>query len=236
MNATKTLLVARGLTKRYELGESIVMALNGVNLTVFPGDYLAIMGPSGSGKTTLLDILSGLARPTDGDVFIHQQPVSTMTDSQLAQLRGKTVGFVFQTFNLIPRLTAKENVMLPLWFQNIAPAEREKIAMQMLERVGLSDRVQHKPNQLSGGQRQRVAIARALAVNPDIIVADEPTGNLDSTSGDIIMQIIDELNQKYGKTILMVTHEPDIAKHAKKIIHLKDGQITAEEIVKKRRN
>jgi putative ABC transport system ATP-binding protein len=220
------------LAKHYQMGEATVKALNGVDLTISRGDYLAIMGPSGSGKTTLLDILSGLLRPTMGEVIINGEPISEMEDRELAQLRGKTIGFVFQSFNLIPRMTAKENVMLPLWFQNIPIEERKKIAEKRLQDVGLADRMNHRPNELSGGQRQRVAIARALAVNPEVIVADEPTGNLDSESGNHIMGIIDELNQKQGKTIIMVTHEREIAEHAQYIIHLRDGKIVEQEMLK----
>ncbi len=226
------ILKVKGLAKHYQMGESTVKALNGVDLTIQKGDYLAIMGPSGSGKTTLLDILSGLLRPTIGEVVIRGEPISAMDDRELAQVRGKTIGFVFQSFNLIPRLTAKENVMLPLWFQNIPIEEREKTAEKRLIDVGLADRMEHKPNELSGGQRQRVAIARALAVNPEIIVADEPTGNLDSESGNHIMDIIDELNQKQGKTIIMVTHEREVAEHARAIIHLRDGKIVEQETIK----
>jgi len=226
------ILQVQRLSKHYQMGESTVKALNGVDLTIQKGDYIAIMGPSGSGKTTLLDILSGLLRPTQGEVVIRGDPISAMDDQELAQVRGKTIGFIFQSFNLIPRLTAKENVMLPLWFQNIPIEEREKIAEKCLNDVGLADRMEHKPNELSGGQRQRVAIARALAVNPEIIVADEPTGNLDSESGNHIMAIIDELNQKQGKTISMVTHEREVAEHAQYIIHLRDGKIVEQEMLK----
>ncbi len=229
------ILKVKGLAKHYQMGESTVKALNGVDLTIQKGDYLAIMGPSGSGKTTLLDILSGLLRPTFGEVIINEEPVSSMNDNELAQVRGKTIGFVFQSFNLIPRLTAKENVMLPLWFQNIPIEEREKTAEKRLNDVGLSDRMHHHPNELSGGERQRVAIARALAVNPEVIVADEPTGNLDSESGNHIMAIIDELNKKQGKTIIMVTHEREIAEHAQYVIHLRDGKIIEQETLKAKR-
>ncbi|MBU0635906.1 ABC transporter ATP-binding protein [Candidatus Micrarchaeota archaeon] len=225
----KNVLTAKDLVKRYEVGDNVVMALDGIDLNVQPGEYLAIMGPSGSGKTTLLDVLSCVLRPSTGKVYIHNQLVSGMNDEELARIRGKTIGFVFQSFNLIGRLTAKENVMLPLWFQGIPKKERETIAIEMLKNVGLEKRMHHKPNELSGGQKQRVAIARALAVNPEIIVADEPTGNLDSESGEKILEIIQELNQNQKKTIIMVTHERYVAEHAKRIIYLKDGKIIKEE-------
>lgn len=229
----KNILVTKNITKHYTMGDTTVKALNGVSIQIENGDYVAIMGPSGSGKTTLLDILSGLLRPTQGEILINQQPISSMNDNELASIRGRTIGFVFQSFNLIPRLTAKENVQLPLWFQNVPTAERERIAEEKLRDVGLHDRMNHKPSELSGGQRQRVAIARALAVNPEIIVADEPTGNLDSESGNHIMKIIDELNEKSGKTVIMVTHEREIAEHAHYILHLKDGQVIEQEKLKK---
>jgi len=213
------------VSKIYDMGKVKVKALDGVDLNVFKGDFLSIMGPSGSGKTTLLDVLSALLRPTSGEVYIKGRPISKMDDNQLAQIRGKTIGFVFQTFNLIPRMTALENVMLPLWFAEMPFAERKAVAEKILNEVGLGDRVNHKPNELSGGQRQRVAIARALAVNPEVIVADEPTGNLDTASGMQILEIIKELNEKQGKTVLMVTHEPEVAGMAQDILHLKDGKI-----------
>ncbi|MDO8537574.1 MAG: ABC transporter ATP-binding protein [archaeon] len=233
-----SIIRAENVFKIYEMGETKVFALNGVSFDLRKGEYVTIMGPSGSGKTTLLDVLSVLLRPTKGEVFIKGKPISKMPDDELAQIRGKTIGFVFQTFNLIPRYTAKQNVMLPLWFEGIEKSEREKIAEQVLKDVGLGDRINFKPNQMSGGQRQRVAIARALAVNPDVIVADEPTGNLDSESGNHVLDIIDELHNK-GKTILMVTHERDVGERAEKIIHIKDGKIIENEVngkAKKRNN
>ncbi len=231
---TQTVLEAKDVYKIYDMGKVQVHALSGVSLKINKGDYISIMGPSGSGKTTLLDVLSALLRPTKGEILISGKPISKMDDNELARVRGKTIGFVFQTFNLIQRMTALENVMLPLWFQGVKPAGREERAGKILERVGLGDRVTHRPTELSGGQRQRVAIARALAVDPDVIVADEPTGNLDSVSGDQILKLIDDLNKKEGKTVLMVTHEKSIGKHAHRIIHLKDGKIVKNE--KTRRN
>src|SRR3989338_467743 len=219
------------VSKIYDMGEIKVTALNDVSLMIKRGEFVSITGPSGSGKTTLLDILSALSRPSKGEVLINGDPISQMTDSELALVRGKTIGFVFQSFNLIPRLTALENVMLPLWFQGIAPKERIERGEKILSEVGLEERMHHKPNELSGGQRQRVAIARALAVDPDIIVADEPTGNLYSNSGALILSLIDELHQKRGKTILMVTHERYVAERAERIIHIKDGKIEQSEAV-----
>ena len=215
--------------KIYDMGEVQVRALDGVSLSVHNGEFLSIMGPSGSGKTTLLDVLSALLRPTSGEVYIKGKPISKMNDDQLAQIRGKTIGFVFQTFNLIPRMSALENVMLPLWFAGEPLEQRQEKAKKILEEVGLGDRMHHKPNELSGGQRQRVAIARALAVEPDVIVADEPTGNLDTASGNQILEIIKELNEKKGKTVLMVTHEPDVAKLAQETLFLRDGKIVEKE-------
>lgn len=216
---------AKGVYKIYEMGENNVAALNGINLKIRKGEFVSITGPSGSGKTTLLDVLSALLRPSKGEIFINGLPISKMDDSTLAGLRGKTIGFVFQNFELIQKLTALENVMLPLWFQNVDEARRRKIAADILTEVGLGDRLGHKPYELSGGQRQRVAIARALAVDPDIIVADEPTGNLDSRSGATILEYIDRLHREKGKTILMVTHEQYVAQRAGRIIHIKDGRV-----------
>ena len=180
-------------------------------------------------------MLSALLRPTSGEVFVNGKPISKMDDDQLAQVRGKTIGFIFQTFNLIPRMTALENVMLPLWFAGKPVEERKKIAEKILGEVGLGPRMHHKPNELSGGQRQRVAIARALATNPDVIVADEPTGNLDTASGEQILELISELNKKQGKTVLMVTHEREIAERAHETIFLRDGKIVKKEKNEKRR-
>jgi putative ABC transport system ATP-binding protein len=217
------------VSKVYDMGKVKVRALDDVSLSVRRGDFISIMGPSGSGKTTLLDVLSALLRPTGGEVYIKGKPISKMNDDQLAQVRGKTIGFIFQTFNLIPRMSALENVMLPLWFADMPAGERQLKAEKILTEVGLGERMNHKPNELSGGQRQRVAIARALAVEPDVIVADEPTGNLDTVSGNQILEIIRELNEKKGKTVLMVTHEPDIARLAQETLFLRDGKIIQKE-------
>jgi len=224
-NSKDTVLYVENIKKIYQMGNSEVHAVDGITLELNRDDFIAIMGPSGSGKTTLLDMLSCLLRPTSGEVYINGKPTSKMDDSELAKVRGKTIGFIFQTFNLIPRMNAVENVALPLWFAGVPRAERERRAREALNEVELANRMEHKPNELSGGQRQRVAIARALVVDPDIIVADEPTGNLDSESGGKIMEILTNLHEKKNKTILMVTHEKDIAAYADKIIYIKDGKI-----------
>jgi putative ABC transport system ATP-binding protein len=224
----KPMIELKDVYKTYYMGENnkvVVNALNGVSLKIYPGEFVSIMGPSGSGKTTLLDVLSALLRPTKGNVFVKGEDVSKMTDSELAIVRGKTIGFIFQSFNLIGNLTALENVMLPMWFRGVSIEERKKRAEELLDEVGLSERKTHRPGELSGGQKQRVAIARALANDPDIIVADEPTGNLDSKSGVQVMQTIKELNEKKGKTILMVTHDKKIGDFAKRQLELLDGKI-----------
>lgn len=230
---TDYVIEARNVTKTYQLGEVPVHVLRGVDVQIKRGEFVSITGPSGSGKTTLLDVLSGLLRPTNGEILIDGKKISEMDDNALANVRGNTIGFVFQSFHLINRLTALENVMLPLWFQGISEEERKEIAAKTLTAVGLGERLHHRPTELSGGQRQRVAIARALATDPDVIVADEPTGNLDSQSGASILNMIDELNKKQGKTILMVTHERYVAERAERIIHIKDGLIQSSEKVRK---
>ena len=223
------MLEARDVYKIYELGDSKVYALHGVSTQIKRGEFVSIMGPSGSGKTTFLDVLSCMARPTKGDVLIKGKKISVMDDDELARTRGSTIGFIFQTFNLVPRLNAVENVMLPLWFKGVPPAERRQKAIEALKAVGLGNRLWHKPGQLSGGQRQRVAIASALAVEPEIIVADEPTGNLDSVSGEQILELISKLHREQGKTIIMVTHETFVGARAERTLHLMDGKIVAEE-------
>ncbi|WP_458207774.1 ABC transporter ATP-binding protein [Haladaptatus sp. NG-SE-30] len=209
--------------RTYFLGEP-VHALDGVTLSIPRGSYTAVMGPSGSGKSTLLNLIGCLDTPTDGTIHINGREVTDLSDSERTTVRGQDIGFVFQTFNLMPRLTARENVSLPLVFQGISRAERQERADELLYRVGLRGREDHRPNELSGGQRQRVAIARALANDPAIILADEPTGNLDTETGQQIMALFEELNDD-GHTILMVTHERDIAEHAERVVHILDGTV-----------
>ena len=215
------------LTKTYVMGKEEVHALRGVTIDIVKGDYVAFMGPSGSGKSTLMNIIGALDSPTTGTYTLNGKAVNKMDDNELAEIRNKEIGFVFQTFNLLPRSTALDNVALPLVYAGIRQAERNKRAMSVLESVGLGNRASHKPNELSGGQRQRVAIARALVNHPSIILADEPTGNLDSKTSYEIMGLLEDL-YKEGNTIIMVTHEEDIAKFAKRIIRLKDGIVDSD--------
>lgn len=204
-----------------------LIALKDIDLTVNKGSFVSIMGPSGSGKSTLLNMISCLDVPTRGKVFLQDQDISRLSENELAQLRGKTIGFVFQEFNLLSHLTALENVMLPMIFQGVPQHERRKKAEDILSSLGLKDRIMHQPTELSGGERQRVAIARAFANDPELVIADEPTGNLDSTTGKKIMEVLTEFHQREGKTIVVVTHDPNIASYSKEIIHIKDGQILA---------
>lgn len=212
------------IVKIYRMGNYDVPALQGIDLQIKSNEYLAIMGPSGSGKSTLMNILGCLDTPSSGTHILNGEKVSDLSDDQLALIRNKKIGFVFQTFNLLPRKTALSNVELPLIYNETSPAERKHSAMEALEKIGLGNRLYHKPNELSGGQRQRVAIARALVNNPLLILADEPTGNLDSKTGEEIMEIFDSLNRQ-GHTIILVTHEKNIAAHAGRIIQLHDGRI-----------
>lgn len=212
------------VSKRYLLGETVVDALRGVDFSVRKGEFVAIMGPSGSGKSTLLGILGLLDKPTGGKVFIDGSDATSLSDDKLSLLRARTIGFVFQFFFLVPSLTALENVVLPLMFLNVERGERERLAVKSLERVGLAGRMHHKPSELSGGERQRCAIARALVTNPSFILADEPTGNLDSKTGTEIMGLFKELNAE-GKTIVTVTHDAAIAGYAERVIRLRDGLV-----------
>jgi putative ABC transport system ATP-binding protein len=216
------------ITKDYVMGEEIVRALRGVSLKIHRNEYLAIMGPSGSGKSTLMNMLGCLDTPTSGRYQFNGKNVAEMDDDELAAIRNREIGFVFQTFNLLPRSTSLRNVELPLIYAGVDPATREERATQTLVEVGLGDRIHHKPNELSGGQRQRVAIARALVNKPSIILADEPTGNLDSKTGEEIMALLEDLYQR-GNTIILVTHERDIAVHARRTVHLRDGLIESDE-------
>src|SRR5690242_10858460 len=220
------------LTKTYQMGTEEVHALRGVNVEIKKGEYVAIMGPSGSGKSTLMNLIGCLDSPTASQYWLAGRLVSELDDDELAYIRNKEIGFVFQTFNLLPRATALHNVELPLIYNGTPAEERIEKAKKALGRVDLTDRMTHKPNELSGGQRQRVAVARALVNNPSIVLADEPTGNLDSKTGEEIMTLFENLYRQ-GNTIILVTHEHDIAQHAHRIIHIRDGKIASDEAVKK---
>ena len=221
---TDALIQVKGLRKTYRIGDQVVHALDGLDLAIDRNEYVALMGPSGSGKSTLMNILGCLDSPTSGSYVLNQRDVSVMDDDDLADIRNKEIGFVFQTFNLLPRYTALENVALPMIYAGIPRLEREKRAKEVLKQVGLEDRMDHKPNELSGGQRQRVAVARALVMKPSIILADEPTGNLDTATSHEVMELFSEI-QRAGNTVILVTHEEDIASCAQRIVRLRDGQI-----------
>lgn len=214
----------KGLVKRYRVGTHTIEAVAGVDLEIDRNEYVAVMGPSGSGKSTLMNIIGCLDSPTAGEYYLNGSRVSDLSDDKLANIRNREIGFVFQTFNLLPRASAVQNVELPLVYAGIAAAERRRRAMEALESVSIADRASHRPNELSGGQRQRVAIARALVNRPSIILADEPTGNLDSKTGEELMDVFRKIHEA-GNTIIMVTHEEDVASHGNRILHLKDGQI-----------
>ena len=224
----QVLIKLQDIGKRYVIGSEEIFALRGVDLEIYKGEFVALMGPSGSGKSTLMNILGCLDTPTKGYYILNGTDVSNLNDNELAEIRNKEIGFVFQTFNLLPRSSSLENVALPLVYAGIAKEARTTRAIETLESVGLGNRMYHKPNELSGGQRQRVAVARALVNNPAIILADEPTGNLDTKTSIEIMGLIEEIHQK-GNTIILVTHEEDIAKHAHRIVRMRDGAIESDE-------
>jgi putative ABC transport system ATP-binding protein len=219
------LLHVNNLVKDYKLGKTVVNALRKISFTVEEGEFLAIVGPSGSGKTTLLNILGCLDTPTSGKVFIQDKDISSLSDNRATQLRLEKIGFIFQTFNLIPVLNVYENIEYPLILERIKPAERKKCIISIVERVGLADHIKHKPDELSGGQRQRVAIARALVTNPGIVFADEPTANLDGQTGDVILNLMLEMNNELKTTFIFSTHDSMVMEHAKRKIFLRDGQI-----------
>jgi putative ABC transport system ATP-binding protein len=227
MNTNDTIIRMSNIRKVYDTGKVKVEALKGIDLDIFAGEFVAIVGPSGSGKSTLMNLLGCLDTPTDGTYQIGGDNVAGVTRDELAEIRNRRVGFVFQSFNLLPHLSALENVELPMLFGGVAPKERRKRATELLEKVGLGERVDHKPTELSGGQMQRVAIARALAMNPDILLADEPTGNLDTTSGTDIMSIFNELWQS-GRTLVIITHDPALARRASRVVEIRDGRITKD--------
>lgn len=227
----KNIIEVREIKRDFKLGSETVHVLKGVNLEITQGDYVALMGPSGSGKSTLMNILGCLDTPTSGSYYLDGKDVSSLKDDELAEIRNKSIGFVFQTFNLLPRTTALDNVALPMVYAGNSKSERDMRAKEVLDQVGLSDRMDHHPNQLSGGQRQRVAVARALVNRPAIILADEPTGNLDTKTSIEIMHLFDEIHAN-GNTVILVTHEEDIAEHAHRIIRLRDGVIESDERIK----
>lgn len=231
MNTSDTILDIRDVTRTYFMGDQEVNALRGISLSIKRGEYVAIMGPSGSGKSTLMNTIGCLDVPTSGTYRLESDLVNEKSEDELADIRNKKIGFVFQTFNLVPRISVFQNIELPLIYKGVSKSERRKIVNQVIDDVGLGDRAQHKSNELSGGQRQRVAIARALVCNPSIILADEPTGNLDSATGREIMGILNALHQQ-GNTIILVTHEDEIAAHAHRVVRLRDGLIESDTVTK----
>ncbi len=230
----ESIIQLKNIVKNYYIGTIVVQALRSVSIDIGKNEYVAIMGPSGSGKSTLMNLIGCLDTATDGTYVLNGTDVSKMEDNQLAEIRNREIGFVFQTFNLLPRYTALENVMLPMVYAGVGKHERTERAKEVIEQVALTDRMDHKPNELSGGQRQRVAVARALVNDPSIILADEPTGNLDSKTSLDIMNLLDEIHAR-GNTIILVTHEEDIARHAHRIIRLIDGQVAKDELNKDRK-
>ena len=224
----QTIIEVKNLARHFKVGSELIKAIKQIDLSIQQNEFVALMGQSGSGKSTLMNILGCLDTPTDGSYTLNNQKVSELKDNDLAEIRNKEIGFVFQTFNLLPRSTALENVMLPLVYAGISNEDREKRALIALDKVGLADRVNHRPNELSGGQRQRVAVARALVNNPSIILADEPTGNLDSATSIEIMALFQDIH-KNGNTVIIVTHEEDIAQYTHRIVRLKDGEVESDE-------
>ena len=229
MRTLKTVIRVENVQKIYRMGDNIVKAVDGVTLNVMEKEYLVVVGPSGSGKSTLMHLMGCLDKPSIGEIYIENVAVSKLNDTELAKIRNKMIGFVFQQFNLLPRLTALENVELPMIYARIPREVRKKRAKKLLKLVGLADRMNHRPTQLSGGQMQRVAIARALANEPQIILADEPTGNLDSKSGEEILKIFSELHDS-GLTIIIVTHDPEITENGDRVIHMRDGRVISQEV------
>lgn len=217
----------QGITRNFPLGNQIVKVLKGIDLSIARNEYVALMGPSGSGKSTLMNLIGCLDTPTGGKYYLNQKDVSSLSDNELAEIRNKEIGFIFQTFNLLPRSTALQNVALPLVYAGVGAKDRQERAEEVLEQVGLADRMDHRPNQLSGGQRQRVAVARALVNKPSIILADEPTGNLDTKTSVEIMQLVNDIHH-LGNTIILVTHEEDIAENAKRVVRLRDGNVESD--------
>jgi putative ABC transport system ATP-binding protein len=230
MSDRRNIIDIQDMRKIYDLGTVQVEALRGIDLEIRENDYVAIMGPSGSGKSTLMNLIGCLDTPTTGEYYLAGERVGGLSDRQLAEIRNRRIGFVFQTFNLLPRASALQNVELPLVYAGESPSERRRRAKDALEAVGLGDRMKHKPNEMSGGQRQRVAIARALVTNPSIILADEPTGNLDSKTGEEIMLLLEKIYEN-GNTIILVTHEEDIARNARRIVRLRDGLVESDQAV-----
>ncbi len=228
---SKKIIELRGIEKFYKMGQIVIKALNGIDLDIYENEYVALMGPSGSGKSTLMNMLGCLDTPSNGSYILNDQEVAELTEDELAEIRNKEIGFVFQTFNLLPRLSAIENVAMPLIYSGMSKSKRLDKSENVLTEVGLGDRMDHKPNEMSGGQRQRVAIARALVNDPSIILADEPTGNLDSKTSDEIIKMFTKIHNS-GNTVILVTHEEDVAQNAHRIIRLKDGVIDSDEMIK----